>query len=414
VNVRTGNYNGAVIVIPTRNRAQLAMNSVRSLLDQPVDDLNILVSDNSTSERDRNDLESFCASLDDSRVSYVKPPQPVPMPEHWEWAIQNALANYDERHFSYLTDRMMFRKGGLKEVLGLAALYPDKVITYNHDRISDDLRPVRVQEYEVTEKLLEVESQRLLQLVAEVILHHGLPRMMNCVVPRRVFQGILQRFGNVFTSIAPDFNFCYRCLDMEDSILFYDASPLFHYAQDRSNGASAVRGDSTPDTLDFEANLPVDSLNRNYATPIPSLITATNAVLNEYLIHKQETQSPRFLELNLQNYLRANAIEVAEIREPQLRAQAHALLVQHGYRDPGEESRRFGWLRSGGLSSVIDTLKRVTQKGAGPRASEFADLDEAIHYLRYVSRGNLTSWTFGAEVLHGRELPGRGQVGHNA
>ena len=63
MNVRTASYNGVVVVIPTRNRAQLAMNAIRSLLDQPVDDFRILVSDNSTSQRDRDDLESFCVSL---------------------------------------------------------------------------------------------------------------------------------------------------------------------------------------------------------------------------------------------------------------------------------------------------------------------------------------------------------------
>jgi glycosyltransferase involved in cell wall biosynthesis len=218
---RTSNYSGAVVVIPTRNRAQLAMNAVRSVLDQPVDDVSILVSDNSTSQQDCDELESFCARLGDSRLRYLRPPQPLAMPGHWQWAIEQALANYKSSHFTYLTDRMMFRNGALKEVLGLTALYPDKVISYNHDRICDDMRPIRVNQYEVTEKLLEVESQRLLRLVSEAILHHGLPRMMNCIVPRRIFEVIHRRFGNVFTSIAPDFNFCFRCLDVEESIIIY-------------------------------------------------------------------------------------------------------------------------------------------------------------------------------------------------
>lgn len=395
------NYKGAVVVVPTRNRASLAMNAVRSLLDQPVDDVHVLVSDNSTSQTDRDDLESFCASVVDPRLRYVRPPQPLAMPVHWQWAIDQALANYKANHFSYLTDRMMFRDGGLKEVLGIAALYSEKVITYNHDRIGDDMRPIRFQQYEVTEKLLEVESQRLLQLVSEVILHHGLPRMMNCIVPRRVFEVIQRRFGNVFTSIAPDFNFCFRCMDLEDSILFYDKSPLFHYGQDRSNGASALRGDSTPDTIDFEANLPVDNTIRNYATPIPSLITATNAVLNEYLIHKQETGSLRFPDVNLHKYLRANAAEVAEVRNPALRAEMQALLVKHGYSE--DENGVSGWRAR--LSSAVAKLKRVTSRGASNREPEFATLDEAIHYARYIAHGNRTTWTWGAEILHGRELP---------
>lgn len=387
-------YTGATVVIPTRNRAQLAINAIKSVLGAPVD---ILVSDNSTSERDRDELESFCAAVGQSRLNYIRPPQSLGMPDHWQWAIEQALANYNASHFTYLTDRMMFRTGGLREVLDLADVYPDKVITYNHDRICDNKRPIRVEEYEVTEKLLEVDSPHLLELCSEAILHHGLPRMLNCIVPRRVLRQLHDRFGNVFSSIAPDFNFCFRCLDQEESILFYDKSPMFHYALDRSLGATGTRGESTPELTDFEANLPVDSVNRNYATPIPSLITATNAVFNEYLVYKQLTRSARFPPINLENYLRANATEVAEISDPQLRAQTFALLAKHGYVEQNSSNASL-------LSSVVGKLRRVMKK-APPSGPTFDTLDDAIHYLRDVSRGNSTNWTWGADVLHGRELP---------
>jgi hypothetical protein len=406
---RTVSCNGAVVVVPTRNRAQLAMNALRSVLDQPVDDFHVLVSDNSTSAHDREQLAGFCNTLDDSRVRYVRPPQSLAMPAHWQWAIEHALADFDASHVTYLTDRMMFRSGALKEVLELAALYPGKVITYNHDRICDDARPIRVEQYQVTEKLLEVESARLISLFADAILHHALPRMLNCIVPRHVFEDIRGRFGNVFTSIAPDFNFCFRCLDLEDSILFYDKSPLFHYALDRSNGASATRGESTQDTNDFEANLPVDNAIRNYATPIPSLITSTNAAYNEYLIYRQETGSARFVDIDVQKYLRANAMEITEVRDSQLRAEMHALLVEHGLSEDQNGVPDQSWRSR--LSSVVGKLRRATVE-TPPRDPEFVDLDEAIHYLRYVSRGNPANWTWGADVLHGRELPFRPAIGH--
>jgi hypothetical protein len=295
---------------------------------------------------------------------------------------------------------MMFRTGALNKVVALARLYPDKLISYNIDRVVDHVRPIRVEQYQVTGKLLEVESQRLISLFAEAVLPHALPRMLNCIVPRRVFEEIRARFGNVFTSIAPDFNFCFRCLDVEDSILFYDKSPLFHYAQDRSNGAAA-RGESTPDTADFEANLPVDNSIRNYATPIPSLITGINAAFNEYLIYKQETGSRRFGDIDVQKYLRANAVEITDVRDPALRAQMLQLLVQHGFRETENDQATPAWRSR--LKSVVNTLKSWKQKATEDR--EFASLEEAIHYLRDVSHGNAASSTFGAEVLHGRELP---------
>ena len=71
-----GGYNGSVVVVPTRNRAQIAMNAIRSVVDQPVDNVQILVSDNSTSERDREvttrtqaDTEFLARELASVRVS---------------------------------------------------------------------------------------------------------------------------------------------------------------------------------------------------------------------------------------------------------------------------------------------------------------------------------------------------------
>ena len=428
-NAKLTSYSGTVVVIPTRNRAQLAMNAIRSVVDQPVENVEIMVSDNSTSQHDRHELESFCAKLTGARVRYVRPPESLAMPAHWEWAINQALEGYNASHFLYLTDRMMFRKGALKEVLDLAVLYPDKIISYNHDRICDDSRPIRLEQYAATAKLLEVDTLRLSWLVSQAILHHGLPRMLNCIVPRQVFERMRGVFGSVFSSIAPDFNFCYRCLDVEQSILFFDKSPLFHYALNRSNGASVTRGEMTADNADFTANLPVDDSMRNYATPIPQLNTAVNAVFNEYLIHKQETSSPRFFDLDFQKYLGAIAVELMEVRDPQLRNEMHAVLVEHGYREAGNglpASARPSWLRRARLGSVVNKLKRVTKKavsGARTRPAwsflarrigitppgevgfEFGKLEEAIDYARNISRGNRKNWSPEVDLLQGRELP---------
>lgn len=393
-------YKGVVVVVPTRNRAQIAMNAIGSVLDQHAEDVHVLVSDNSTDDSDREALAAFCASLKDTRLRYVRPPQSFAMPEHWEWAVEQALSAYDVDHFIYLTDRMMFKRGGLSEVLELAARYPQKVISYNHDRIVDHVRPIRVEHYPATAMLWEVPAERLSWLVSQSVLHHGLPRMLNCIVPRVVFDRIRARFGNVFASIAPDFNFCFRCLDVEESILFFDKSPFFHYALNRSNGASVSRGEMTPDNADFTANLPVDNSIRNYATPIPQLNTAVNAVFNEYLIYKNETNSPRFFDLDFQKYLATNAIEVQEISNPRLRAEMNALLERHGYHD--EQSSNQGLLKR--ARSAIGRLR--TPIGLqGEVSVKFSTVDDAIHYARTSSRMTPQSPDAVRELLTARELP---------
>ena len=387
-----------VVVIPTRNRSQIAKNAIQSVLDERLDGVQLMVSDNSTSEPDREDLARFCSELNDARVRYVRPPESLAMPAHWEWAIEEALAFYDATHFTYVTDRMMFKTGGLKEVLQVVTRYPDKVITYNQDRIVDHVRPIRVDHYPSTAKLWEVPTERLSWLVSQGAFHHGLPRMLNCIVPRAVFDRFKTRFGNVFASIAPDFNFCFRCLDLEDTILFLDKSPMFHYALNRSNGASVSRGEMTADNADFTANLPVDNSTRNYATPIPQLNTAVNAVFNEYLIYKQEAASPRFFDIDFPKYLEINAVEIAEVSDPRLKAEMLDLLEKHGRQDrassPPDQTL---------LKRARSFLGRLKTPPASP-VIEFTELDDAIDYLRNSSRSTPQSPDAVRELLHAREL----------
>lgn len=391
-------YKGVVVVVPTRNRAHIAVNAIRSVLDANVENVHVLVSDNSTVASDRETLAAFCAGLNDARLRYVRPPHSFAMPEHWQWAIEQALSAYDVDHFLYLTDRMMFKQGGLGEVLKLAALYPDKVISYNHDRIVDHVKPIRVEHYPSTALLWEIPTERLSSLVSQSVFHHGLPRMLNCIVPRSVLDRIGARFGNVFASIAPDFNFCFRCLDVEDSILFFDKSPFFHYALNRSNGASVSRGEMTPDNADFTANLPVDDAIRNYATPIPQLNTTVNAVLNEYLIYKNETNSSRFFDLDFEKYLATNAFEVQEVTDPRLRAEMLALLEKHGYRDARANQ---------GLLQRARTAVRKLKTPVGLQGEvsvKFSTLEDAIEYARTSARMTPQSPDAVRELLHAREL----------
>lgn len=414
-------YTGAVVVIPTRNRATIAMNAIRSVLSQPVKNLDVMVSDNSNAETDREALAEFCSTLADKRVRYVRPPESLSMTRHWDWAVQEALQFYSASHVTYLTDRMMFRNGALKEVLDLSALYPEKIISYNIDRIVDHVSPVRVEEWAVTGRLFEVDTEQFTRLFSQGIFHPALPRLNNTIVPRELLTRMLARFGNVFSSISPDFNFCCRCLDMEKTTLFYDKSPLFHYALYRSNGASVTRGEMTPDNADFSAILSADNSTRNYATPIPALNTAVNAAFHEYFVFQQETNSPRFFAVDLQKYLAANASELPEITDPQLRAETLSLLVAKGYRQaetngqPVETSllkRARGKLKRviTGPATTPAWLFMARTLGIRPPAGnlfEFASLDEAIDYASNLSAGNITRSRAPERVLMAREMPTR-------
>jgi glycosyltransferase involved in cell wall biosynthesis len=414
-------YSGTVVVIPTRNRATIVLNAIASVLEQPVENVTMLVSDNSTSERDRQALAEFCSDHASARLHLVRPPESLSMSAHWEWLIEEAFRRYPASHFVYLTDRMMFRRGALPEVLKLVSLYPEKVISYNHDRIIDNAVPIRVEQYPATEKLLEVDTRRLAWLLSQAIIHPAVPRMLNCIVPRLVLERIRERFGTVFASFSPDFNFCCRCLDVEDSILFYDKAPIFHYALSRSNGASVTRGEMTVDTADFTTRVIREDATINSATPIPGLSTAVNYAFHEYCLFKQQTNSAKFPDLDREKYLQANACELPEIIDPKLRAETLALLVANGFND----TKSNGESNADGISFGARVQSKVKRVLSGPATTpawlflartlavqppgynffEFATIDEAIDYAKNISRGNLTKGSTHEELLQGRELP---------
>lgn len=328
----SNDYKGLLVVIPTRNRADLAINAILSVLNQPdCEEVQVLVSDNSTDLKDIEILHKFCQENDNKRLKYIKPPEPLSMSKHWDWAINQALEKYPINHFLYLTDRMIFKTGQLQEVRNIAKRYPEYIISYDHDRVADDKKPVKLEQMNWTGKLHRVKSTRLLGLSAQAYFHASLPRMLNNVAPRSVLNQISNRFENIFSSTSPDFNFCYRSLGIVDSILYFDKAVIVHYAILQSNGASFAKGVMSKASSDFVANLSQSQFC--LSSPIPALQTVGNAIWHEYCILKQEIGSDRFPDINMSNYLNYIAGEVKQIENPDLKIKMEEILSSHQNRE---------------------------------------------------------------------------------
>lgn len=292
-----------LMVIPTRNRADLAATAIRSVLDQSVDDLHLIVSDNSTTEHDREALAAFCEELSDSRLLYIAPLRALSMTEHWEWAMSQALERYDDAtHFTYLTDRSLFKPGELLNISKLAREHPQEIISYSWVTIFDHLKPIIVEQQPQTARLVEVSAERVLALSARSIFPRCLPRMMNCFVPRSLIDRIQERFGSVFASVSPDYNFCYRCLEVIDSFLYYDQAAFVSYAIPRANGAGSAVGIATDAVKDFRTTQQLGGRRRTYAAPVPVFDTLNNWILHEYCLVQQESVTGRFPKVSLAGY----------------------------------------------------------------------------------------------------------------
>jgi Glycosyl transferase family 2 len=353
-----GGYH-SLIVIPTRNRAELAINAIHSVLNQTRGEFSLLVSDNSTAPEEVGRLSEFCRQLSDERLRYIRPPEPLAMPEHWEWAMREGLSDDSVSHVAYLTDRMVFKSGTLNRLSSILARHPDKVISYNNDIVMDFQTPVILRQASWTGRLFELNTVEILAASSRVcnwITFSCVPRMLNCIVPREVLKLITARFGNLFLSTSPDLCFAYRCLERVDTILYYDKALLISYGQSRSNGASYTRGIITKDYSDFIANL--DGRKLHYAAPVPEFMTGTNAVVHEYCFVKDDSQSSKFPEVNRKKYFESIAADIAYFENPQLKRELSLMLEQYSQELTAQESRSV----SAKLEELAQKLRRLTPR----------------------------------------------------
>jgi hypothetical protein len=366
-----------VVVVPTRNRADLATETIASVLAEGDPRVSVLVSDNSTDPEQVERLHTWCLGNDSDALRYVRPPAPLAMSPHWQWALESALES-PATHVMYLTDRLVVRPGTLRPLLTIAERHEVDVVTFGDDTVNDYERPVTVFERPWTGKVLRFKSDQALRALARGIFI-GTPTMLNTVVPRAVIEDIAATYGNVFASIAPDHCFGYRCLDRLDSFVHWDQVVIVQRALARSNGFAQIRGIRNPDHDDFLRELGERGINQH--APVPELLTVSNAIYNEYEFVRGDRSSSKLEPLRRHYYLGANARDVARLEEPELRARMDRILSEQGW--SARMHARYGLGLAASAAGYYGRHPRALLRrllGRGGAAPEFADPAEALAY----------------------------------
>jgi len=323
-------------VIPTRNRADIAQMSLRSVLAAGAPNVRVLVSDNSSDPDEAAALRTACAQLPQQQVGYVRPPASLAMTDHWSWALERALEDPAVAHVGFLTDRMLFARGELHHVLRAINDAPERIVSYNHEHIDDLQETVRVVPNEWSGRLLAIPSRALILTAARGGRHMATPRMLNSVAPRAALDAVRERFGSVFASVAPDFAFAFRALATVEQIAFLDRPVLFEHSTRRSNGTSVTRGIPSADGADF---LRLAGSAMYASAPVPRLQTVSNAVFNEYCFVRAEAPDA-FPPLLRRDYLATIARDVAEIEDRALADRTVAQLRELGWSARDERQSR--------------------------------------------------------------------------
>jgi glycosyltransferase involved in cell wall biosynthesis len=368
-------------IIPTRNRTSFAIAAAQSLLAQDVS-IEIFVSDDST---DPDPLREFCRT--EPRVRYLRPPAELSMPTHWDWAIRQVMELSRATHFTLHYDRRFSKPRIWAEVAAAASRTPDALITFPLDSISHEPPPLRLWQTPWSGKTFAIRTERVAHLVSHgnaVAISHALPLLSNCIVPRAVFDAIVERFGDVCDSTTPDSSFMARFLALYDHYIHFDRATGILYGSTRSTGMGYMRG-TGGDFNDYRKRW--DDRSWLHAAPIPGISLGANILFHEYELVRRETGN-RLPPLDPAGVMNDLGAGLRWIHDPEMKADLRRILREHGWngQDPPPHPRR----------PLVSTLYQLVWTfvarwfGVAPGAITgfaFPDDDAALRYaLKYPRR----------------------------
>ena len=329
------------IVIPTRNRSDLAIAAIESLL--PISDgrlKRIIVSNNSSEPADVRRLARHCERLADRRLLHIRPPGPLGMAEHWDWAIGQAFESTDATHFALHYDRRV-SKPELPMIFDVAAERPDVPVTYLLDMVHP--MPTRFFAHHMpwTGGVYEIRTARAVELASSgrlTDLWQAFPVLVNCLTPRSVLQRVRARFGDYCASTSPESCFGFRYCAVAQTYLHFDRPLGVHYGSALSNGMGYLRGDSSGAFADFirlRGERPwLD------AAPLTGLSLGQNSFYHEYETVRRSAGEGLFPPIEMQGYLNDLARGLVWIADPAGRSETRALLLSHGWRNDEDSEQR--------------------------------------------------------------------------
>ena len=99
------------VIIPTRERSDTLMHTLRTLVDQDYRDCEFIVSDNHSQDNTKQVVQDFS----DPRICYINTGKRVSMSKNWEFALEHARGSF----VTYIGDDDGFIPGALSGAMAI-------------------------------------------------------------------------------------------------------------------------------------------------------------------------------------------------------------------------------------------------------------------------------------------------------
>lgn len=223
------------VVIPTRERSETLVHTLRSALRQDAADYEVLVSDNASDDR----THEVVAAISDCRLRYVRTARRLSMCDNWEFALSHVRGRY----VIYIGDDDAVLPNGIDRLIGLINAKPSRAYMWTPPRYT---WPIDGRAAEAT-FIPDPSAVRELDLVrmARFVISHGgwryyeIPGVYHAAVEREVLDEIRRRTGRVFKSTQPDL-FTSMCVPAFATRAVHTGRPVtLQGVSARSNAASS-------------------------------------------------------------------------------------------------------------------------------------------------------------------------------
>lgn len=193
------------IVLPTRNRPHLLTTALASALRQTYHDFEVVVSDNYCGN---DDTKRVADSFDDPRLRYVRTPEPLAMPDSWEFALSNAHGEYITFH----TDDCYLLPDAIEVAMAASERFRTQLVSWPYawrylapNWLDPNLRNSLLGPKPVFDTSV-VPSADTLKRLFRFNEPLSVPKILNSMSQRQLMEKVIQLQGRFFLPPCPDYS----------------------------------------------------------------------------------------------------------------------------------------------------------------------------------------------------------------
>ena len=312
------------VVIPTRNRTELFIETLQSVLSQEFDDFEVIVSDNSTDDNTQAAIEPF---RDIPKLTVLRTDGSLSMPKHWEFATTQALGRY----VLVLTDRSVLKPHALNAIhAAISSSAEDVTVCSWRWSLRDDGSSLEYADIPLYEGgILTLTSTGIVQkfINRQHVYPYELPRAMNACYRNDLAAEIRRKHGVLFLPVAPDYTCAFLLLAHTEKVLFIDIALFISQGLGISNGGNAYSSMSVAES--YLSTLGIT----DYYVHVPIKMPLIENVLFEDFLAIREMAGGELskVEMNWVEYFVRCHKEILEKRRQNIMSRQELDAVQHAW-----------------------------------------------------------------------------------